>query len=165
MPTGIYERRPGMYANRKKPPIGPESKVWRGGRLTNKRDRYVRVWVSPDDWLYDEATPIGGSRYMLEHRYVMAHQLGRPLLREEEVHHKNGDRKDNRIDNLELWSHSQPPGQRVEDKLRWAHEIIALYECNSSKGKRPLIAVRENYEIAGASRMPHNNVEGTVEPR
>lgn len=47
-----------------------------------------------------------------EHRLVMAQQLGRPLLPEETVHHRNGDR----LDNLELWSTAQPKGQRVADE-------------------------------------------------
>lgn len=64
---------------------------------------------------------------IFEHRLVMAEALGRPLRDDEQVHHLNGDRADNRLENLELWSSSQPPGQRIEDKIEWAVGILTLY--------------------------------------
>jgi hypothetical protein len=57
----------------------------------------------------------------------MAEYLGRPLRRDENVHHINGDRTDNRIGNLELWSRSQPSGKRVEDLLEYAQVILDRY--------------------------------------
>jgi hypothetical protein len=64
---------------------------------------------------------------MFEHILVMSRMLGRPLLHHEQVHHRNGVKNDNRPANLELWAGHQPKGQRVEDLVRWAREILAQY--------------------------------------
>lgn len=69
----------------------------------------------------------GVRTFELQHRRFMEDHLGRALLPNENVHHINGDRSDNRLENLELWSTSQPSGQRVEDKVAWAVETLALY--------------------------------------
>lgn len=63
---------------------------------------YVRVKVGENGW-------------QSEHRVVMERWLGRPLLLTETIHHRNGDRTDNRIENLELRHGQHGAGVRLAD--------------------------------------------------
>jgi hypothetical protein len=95
---------------------------WKGGKRVSS-------------WGYVMVRIPGEKRYEREHRLLMEQHLGRKLKRSEDVHHKNGDKTDNRIENLELLSHSQHsklhmsgedhPGAKL--KVHQVLEIRRLY--------------------------------------
>ena len=98
----------------------PEFRKNQYGRFKNwaKDDSgYILKWA-PDD------PNSKCSGYLYQHRHVMSEKIGRPLIANENVHHVNGDRSDNKIENLELWKSGQPSGQRIQDRVKYAIEII-----------------------------------------
>lgn len=92
---------------------------WNGGRQRNG-EGYIRT--AADDLTASMADSRG---LVLEHRLVMARHLGRPLTANETVHHKNGKRDDNRLENLQLRSGKHGKGQGLHCADCGSRNIVA----------------------------------------
>lgn len=101
----------GIQCQRTGPRGGEGHPEWKGGRTIDKNG-YVLVFCPG----HPMARKMGHRipKYVLEHRLVMAEHLGRMLDPQEVVHHKNGDKADNRIENLELYTSN---AHHLEDEL------------------------------------------------
>jgi len=109
---GCYRREVAAKLNTGK--CGAEAPNFRGGRKLDT-DGYIRLLV-------------GKRQYKPEHVVIMERHLGRKLFPDETVHHKNGIRDDNRLDNLELRASNHGKGQSAVDLLAWAREVIRRYD-------------------------------------
>lgn len=130
-----WERR-SYRKKRNLPEDAPHFYAPKGSGHVEKKTGYKKVsgWINELGYRvvsnkdHPNASKTGKNRYkVFEHTVVMSEFLGRPLRKGESVHHKNGIRDDNRIENLELWSKKQPAGQRVCDKIEWAKSFLEEY--------------------------------------
>jgi hypothetical protein len=87
--------------------------------IKQKIDRYGYVYT------YRSGSTKRVRTQVYEHRVVMEQMLGRKLTKHETIHHRNGNRSDNRPENLELWSGRHGRGQRHADLDIWSGMIPA----------------------------------------
>lgn len=92
--------------------------VWRRG-VRRCQEHNTGRYLNSDGYVQLYRRVDGRWRHIGEHRVVMEEHLGRRLEAYENVHHKNGQRADNRIENLELWVVMQPSGQRLHEVIEW----------------------------------------------
>lgn len=91
---GIYKNRDIEFKNRSIVRSGSKGSNWKGGKKKNKKG-YILVLDKEN----------GG--YILEHRRIMENFIGRRLDNSEVVHHINGDKDDNRIENLKVMTNAE----------------------------------------------------------
>ena len=116
---------------------------WLGGVTRSHGYKNVNVWLLTPAERTLFASMLLKGKYVLEHRLVMARKLGRPLRRDETVHHINGIKADNREENLCLVSVSEHANEHVKTRrLLWKarKRILDLEEellSHYSQGKNP----------------------------
>lgn len=108
------------------------------GHLSKTGYRYITRKGHPNSWdskgIRKDGKPHKYEGRILEHTFIMSEHLGRPLKKGESVHHINGIRDDNRMENLEIWYRGQPAGQRLGEKIEWAKEFLEGYGYDVTRG-------------------------------
>jgi len=124
--------------------FGKDAGNWKGGRHREKRG-YITV--------YAPGHPFAKSGFRVyEHRLVMEQELGRYLKPDEVVHHINGVKDDNRIENLEV----KIQGQHISEHWEAGHEVVKLRKENKQLNER--IAELEERVFALENRLDENAI-------
>lgn len=163
-------RKHGIKCQRSGPRAGAGHPEWKGGRIVD-RNGYIHVFCPdhPECQRVNEARRLKANgkyyrkeKYIQEHRLVMEKHLGRYLLPTEVVHHKNDDKADNRIENLELFdSNSRHLAETLKGKCpKWtplgfarmrAAKILTGYKsarkCSFQQLGSLLLAIQEELEL------------------
>ena len=92
--------------------LGEGNPGWKGGKVVSIHG-YIDIMIN--------------GKYVKEHRWLYEQHYGIKLLPHQTIHHINGIRTDNRIENLELWDTSQPKGQRIDDKINFYFNLLKEY--------------------------------------
>ena len=143
-------------------PSMEENPQWKGGRIVDA-DGYILLKVAPrrkpgvpSAAEYPDANHLG---YVREHRMVMEKKLGRPLAPGEVVHHLNGDKQDNRSENLELFASN---GDHLAKELKgrtphWTPNGVARLPASADRRRRrPLPSIPDLSE-SGAVESPQSD--------
>jgi len=112
---------------------GANNPQWRGGYSKDKNG-YAVIWISPDNPYYSMVAKRRKGNHIFEHRLVMAKHLGRCLQSWEIVHHKNGIKDDNRIENLYLVNRSTHEHRTIEKYLK--KEVTKLQDKLEEQAKQ-----------------------------
>lgn len=107
-------------------------------------DGYRRVRIEPDSTFYSMTS----RRYILEHRLVMAQYFGRPLISEEHVHHINGIKTDNRIENLKLTTRLEHTRDEWAE-LKELRTCVAALKSRNTQLEAEIVLLRAQLEEDG----------------
>lgn len=121
----------GCIGKIKDTPSGPKHINWLGGKYTTHQG-YVQIHrsaISAKDMKVVKSM-FGSRPYIPEHRCVMALHLGRPLKKDEHVHHINNTKTDNRIENLQLVSPREHMELERNTAIKEIHRLRKILDDN-----------------------------------